>query len=103
MSIFEYDEKLHEKFIREEGREEGYEDGYNNGYNNGYDYGELSKLVKLVCRKLEKGKTPEIIAEDVEESLDTVNHICEIAAPYAPDYDIKAIVEQLQHKKTMVH
>ena len=33
MSIFEYDEELHAKFLREEGREEGYKDGYNNDYN----------------------------------------------------------------------
>ncbi|MGN0312617.1 MAG: hypothetical protein ACI4CC_07570 [Lachnospiraceae bacterium] len=91
MSIFEYDEELHAKFLREEGREEGYEDGC--------DYGKLSKLVELVCRKLAKNKISEIIAEEVEENLDTVNHICDIAAPYAPDYDVKAIVEQLQNSK----
>ena len=87
MSIFEYDEKLHEKFVREEG----------------YEYGELSHLVKLVCRKLEKNKTSEIIAEDLEEDPETINRICKIAAPYAPDYDVKAIVEQLQSSENVTH
>ena len=45
MSIFEYDEELHAKFLREEGREEGYKDGYNNGY----DSGKWSTIVMLIC------------------------------------------------------
>ena len=45
MSIFEYDEELHAKFLREEGREEGYKDGYNNGYDNG----KWSTIVMLIC------------------------------------------------------
>ena len=90
MSIFEYDEELHAKFLREEGREEGYEDGYYNG--------ELSKLVKQTCSKLAKNKSPNSIAEDLEEDPETINRICEIAASYAPDYDIKAIVMQLNEQ-----
>lgn len=83
MSIFEYDEELHKKTLREE----GFEDGYN--------FGELSKLVKQVCCKLIKNKTPEIIADELEEDLETIQHICKIAASYAPDYNVKEISENL--------
>lgn len=51
MSIFEYDEELHAKYLRKEGREEGYKDGYNNGYDNG----KWSAIVMLVCQKLKAG------------------------------------------------
>lgn len=40
---------------RAEGREEGKAEG------------EIRKLVQMVCRKLVKGKTQEMIAEDLEE------------------------------------
>ena len=87
MSIFEYDEELHAKFLREE----GYEDG------------ELSHLVKQVCRNLAKNKTPDIIAEDLEEDPETINRICQMAALYAPGYDVKAIVEHLQSRENVAH
>lgn len=53
----------------------------------GLTEGESRKLVTMICKKLQKGKTPEQIAEDLEESLPTIQNICEIAAAYAPAYD----------------
>ncbi|XCP85249.1 Rpn family recombination-promoting nuclease/putative transposase [Roseburia hominis] len=47
-------------FEREEGREEGLKEGYS------------LKLKDLIKKKLLKGKSPEIIADEVEEELDTV-------------------------------
>ncbi|MGN0311838.1 MAG: hypothetical protein ACI4CC_03600 [Lachnospiraceae bacterium] len=97
MSIFEYDEELHAKFLREEGREEGYKDGYNNGYDNG----KWSTIVMLICQKLKAGQAAKAISHELGVELDTVNRICEIAAPYAPDYDINAIVDQLQSRESV--
>ena len=79
MSIFEYDEELHLRTLREEGFEE--------------------KLISLVCRKLQKNKLPEVIAEELEEDLSHVEEICEIAKQFAPDYDTTQIYEQLYAKK----
>lgn len=79
MSIFEYDEKLHEKTLREEGFEDG----------------KASLIVELVCQKLGKGKTPEVIAEELEQNPDAVKHICKVAASYAPSYDVKEILKHL--------
>ncbi|MCM1143952.1 MAG: Rpn family recombination-promoting nuclease/putative transposase [Lachnoclostridium sp.] len=50
--------------------------------------------IELICRKLIKGKTPEAIAEDLEDSLDTVQRICDIAEKYAPNYDVASILEE---------
>ncbi len=92
MTIFEYDEEQHKQTIYDE----GYEEGYGSGYDSGYGSGELSKLVSLICRKLKKGKEPETIAEELEEDLETVQHICEIAKGYVPEYDVAEIVNRVQ-------
>ena len=83
MSIFEYDEELHLRTLREEGREEGFEE----------------KLISQICRKLQKNKLPEVIAEELEEDLSHVEEICEIAKQFAPDYDTMQIYERLYAKK----
>lgn len=57
--------------------------------------GELLALTKQVCRKLQKQKTPQEIAEDLDESLEKIQQICNIAKEYAPDYDPEAICAQL--------
>lgn len=88
MSIFEYDEELHNKTLREEGREEGLVTGK--------AAGECLKLIRMICKKMEKGKTQEMIAEELEESPDTVQSIYAIAKEYAPDYDVDAIYAKMQ-------
>ena len=106
MTLYEYDEELHKQTIRKESYEDGFDDGFNNGFengfgdgfNNGFDNGfgdgELTNLTKLVCRKLQKNKSPETIADELEEDIDTIQHICDIATDLAPDYDVAKIVEQ---------
>lgn len=86
MTIFEYDEEQHKQTLLSE----GYEDGFNDGFSNG----NLSTLITQICRKLKKGKSPEIIADDLEEDFDVIQHLCSIAKNYAPDYDVKEIVNK---------
>lgn len=83
MSIYEYDEELHKKTLHDE----GYEDGFNDG--------ESTKLLKLICRKLQKNKTPDTIAEELEDDLDTIRHICDVAKSFAPEYDVNEIMKEL--------
>lgn len=96
MTIFEYDEELHKKTLHDE----GYEDGFSDGFNDGFNGGELSTLAKQICRKLTKNKSPETIADELEEDIDIVKRIYDVAKLYAPNYDVKKIVEQLQSKNT---
>ncbi|MCM1144125.1 MAG: hypothetical protein NC407_05385, partial [Lachnoclostridium sp.] len=56
--------------------------------------GKIERDIELICRKLIKGKTPEAIAEDLEDSLDTIQRICDIAEKYAPNYDVDSILEE---------
>ncbi|MCD8362931.1 MAG: Rpn family recombination-promoting nuclease/putative transposase [Lachnospiraceae bacterium] len=54
------------------------------------------KVISMVCRKYEKGKSAELIAEEVEEPLETIQKICGIVSKYAPTYDVDRIYEELQ-------
>ena len=38
--------------------------------------GETIRLIKLVCIKLEKGKTMEQMADELEETMETIVKIC---------------------------
>ncbi|MCC8163816.1 MAG: hypothetical protein LIO86_11790 [Lachnospiraceae bacterium] len=69
---------------RDEGKAEGKAIGYQ------------LKVISMVCRKYEKGKSAELIAEEVEEPLETIQKICGIVSKYAPTYDVDRIYEELQ-------
>ena len=86
MSIFEYDEELHKKTLIEEGIEQGIEQG------------EYMKLIQMVCKKIKKDKSPETIAEELEEPVCQIQCICMAAKEFAPDYDAAAIYESIQGK-----
>lgn len=105
MTLYEYDEELHKQTIRKESYEDGFEDGFENGFEDGFDNGQqngkLLQLTELICRKLQKNKSPETIAEELEEDIDTIQYICAIAKDFASDYDVAKIVEQ--YKKSLLN
>ena len=76
-------------------REEGWSEGHEEGLAAGREEGEVSLLVQQVCRKLAKGLSAEEIAEHLETEVSQIVKICEIAAPYAPEYDTAKIVKEL--------
>lgn len=60
---------------------------WDEGWEEGKEAGSRQRLVNQACRKLRKGKIPEEIAEDLEETLDVISSICRAAAAFAPDFD----------------
>ena len=74
-------------YARDEGREEGREEGKAEG--------EKAQLIKQVCKKLKKGKTPDMIAEELEEDLTVIEKICTEAQKYAPDFDCEQLYAEL--------
>lgn len=52
-------------------------------------------IIEQVCKKLIKGKDIETIADELEEDVDRIRSICEIATKFAPDYNIEAIYKAL--------
>lgn len=87
MSIYEYDE--------EKAKKSYYEDGKLDGIEQGITKGELKKLVEMVCKKLKKGKSVEIISGELEEPIEVINAIYNEAKEYAPDYDIQPVLEKV--------
>ncbi|MGN1147383.1 MAG: hypothetical protein ACI4TB_03110 [Lachnospiraceae bacterium] len=69
---------------------------WNDGLEAGEEKGSNKKLITQICRKLQKGKAPEQIAEDLDEELPVVERICEVAEKCAPDYDCEEIYSLLQ-------
>ena len=63
------------------------------GLEQGIERGEYRMLATQISKKLSRGKTPEEIAEDLEEDSDTVNRICE--ALKAASNDVDAALELL--------
>ena len=79
-----WEEKYYE---REEGREEGRKEGA--------DF----KLLDLVIKKLHKNKSPEVIADELEENEDTIRHLCTVARSFAPDYNLEQIYNAIYKKE----
>ena len=55
--------------------------------------GEECNLIRLVCRKLRKGKKAEEIAKDLDEDETRISAICETASKYAPDYNEEDVIK----------
>lgn len=85
-----YDVQETRRISREEGRLEGERTGQIKG--------EQLHLIKLVIKKLEKQFSAAQIAEVLEEPLDTIQPIYDIALRQAPDYNADKILEALNTK-----
>ena len=66
---------------------EGIQKGMERGIAQGESLGEMKKLVALVCRKLRKNKSIEMIAFELEEEYSVIESICNCAEKYSPEYD----------------
>ncbi len=84
--LFEHFEEFDIQKMRKECREEGREEGEEQGCD--------IHLITLIQKKLERGKTSEVIADEVEESVETVNQVIEaIRATEDEGFDAKKVLE----------
>ena len=67
--LYEYDEEEAREVWREDAREEGLEEGRKQGL----EAGAREQLKLMVKRKIAKNKTPEIIAQELEENVENIN------------------------------
>lgn len=58
--------------------------------------GEIKTKLSLIAKKLQKGKSVEQIADELEENAETIQNIIDVAMEFAPEYDVEAIYEKLQ-------
>ncbi len=64
--------------------------------NDGIEIGQEQTIITQICKKLLKGKDAATIADEIEEPVERVIKICEIAKKYLPDYDARKIMEELK-------
>ena len=84
------------KRIRNEGIEHGLERGMAEGLERGLERGEAIKLIEMVCKKMQKEKTVEEIADSLEESEETIERIYQVALKYHANVEEKEkIYEEL--------
>jgi len=57
--------------------------------------GMTKKLISQVCRKMSKGKSVEEIADDLDENIDSIRDIYNIALEFKPEYDTEKIYAKL--------
>lgn len=77
VSLTEYDKELHEQTLKEESWEDGWEEGWESG--------KLETLLNIVRKKMEKGKSIEVIAEELETEKDKIERIYEVIKSATPD------------------
>ena len=88
MSLFEYDEKKHERTMMEIGREEGRVAGLE------------EKLIMQICKKIQKGRSIEQIADELEEDVETIQPLYDTILRYAPDYNLSNILNEIMTTKS---
>ena len=97
MTHLDYTWEKREQMIRKEEFEEGVAEGMERGIEQGVEQGRVQILAELVCSKLKKGKTPEEIADALEEPVENVQKICRIAEQYAPEYPVEEVCRALMN------
>ncbi len=73
------------------------ERGIQQGMLQGMQQGGEQKLIEQICRKVRKGKTLQVIAEELEEEESSVLKIYDMVLASAPDYDCGKIYALLHN------
>ena len=68
---------------------------YNDGVEEGRAEGTVRYLVTSVIKKVQKNKTPDQIADELEESIEIIQPMYDIVKKHAPEYDIDAITTEV--------
>ena len=79
---------------REKGLKKGLKQGLKQGLEQGLEQGQLKTIISQVCKKLAKNLSYEEIADQLEENIDKVSRIGEIAKTVTPKYDVDKILEE---------
>ena len=75
MSIFEYDKELEEKKLRRAEFQAGMEAGIEKGIEQGITKGQHDLLKQKIKAKLAKGKSLELIADELEEDISVIEKL----------------------------
>ena len=89
---------LFTQFNLEDAKKIWYEEAFEDGEERGRSQGETLNMIKLVQRKLRKGKTLENITEELEESLENIERICKAVDKCGLEADAMVIYAQMQNE-----
>lgn len=96
--IREYGSEVENMLFTEFNVDDALEVRYEEGVEKGQEKGELIKLIQLVLRKLEKGKSPARIAEELEEEQEMIQKICQAVTQCEPERDCEQIYRLLESR-----
>ena len=82
----------------EEGRASGIAEGHASGIAEGRAEG-YRRLVNSIIKKLQKNKSLEQIADELEESVEDIQQIYDIVRNHAPEYDVDAITAEVMESR----
>lgn len=68
--------------------------GIEQGLEQGLERGKETQLINMVCKKLRKNKTPEMISDELDEDIKVINNICRLIETKT-EYDSDKIYEML--------
>ena len=74
---------------------DGVEEGRAEGYSSGIAEGTVRYLVASVVKKVQKNKTLDQIADELEESVKDIQPIYDIVKKHEPEYDVDAITTEV--------
>ena len=64
-------------------------------HNDGVEEGVIRQLAVSIVKKVKKNKTLEEIADELEESIETIQPIYDVVKKHAPEYDVDAITMEV--------
>ncbi len=70
-----FNKERYEQGLKDDAYQAGHTDGFENGFENGLLEGSKKALYDLIQKKLEKGKSIEDIAEEIEQSIEYVEQL----------------------------
>lgn len=91
----EVENMLFTEFNVDDALEVRYEEGMEKGLEKGMEKGEHTKLIQQVLRKLEKGKLPAEIAEDLDEDAAMIQQICQAAGQCGSEPNVEQIYQMI--------
>ncbi|MDD6206941.1 MAG: hypothetical protein PUB10_00260, partial [Clostridiales bacterium] len=78
------------------GLEKGEAIGLEKGEAIGTQKGEKKKLIQMICKKVKKNKSPEVIAEELEEELTVIEPIYRVVVKYGTESDMEKLYESVE-------
>ena len=65
-------------------------------HEDGIELGKIEGKIVIVCRKVKKGKSVELIADELEDTVENISPIYEAVVKCGPDKDAEEIYEYMQ-------